>query len=420
MWLAAWCNSGTLSIYAATLGKPLVLEPCGYLANIDHENFRYTYLALQGYPKEIWQDSVVLRRVLYPILSYPFMEYFGYVRGGFIFNVLLHTLTLIVLCRFITKRLGWYVGVLVAWIFASYPGIVYWIGLPYSYAIIIPAVVFAGIAIVLYDEIPTRKRASLTSFAIGILSTGYDLLPYFGLSLLICIAIKKKWLDLFIATSFLLAPTLLVSIYFYVLQINPVNNNTQSYLNIIKSYLGIINDPLFSWKAWWLEIKDIHIIFMQNFFASNFFVLPTVFLLFWLIGKLYLKVPFYRVNLIIFISIFLVFLFNNMAPPYPGWQLRGFWVARIYQPLFIVMIFYIAVVSHEMLIRPKLFHFLRFLIVMLVGLNCIIVFSPILRLPLADRIYHEFYGHALSGPKLTKTLDKYGRRPMFICKRGRY
>ena len=49
--LEVWVNSGTLAPMAATLGNPLVTEPCQYLLNIDHYHFKAVFQMLDGAPQ---------------------------------------------------------------------------------------------------------------------------------------------------------------------------------------------------------------------------------------------------------------------------------------------------------------------------------------------------------------------------------
>jgi hypothetical protein len=46
--------------------------------------------------------------------------------------------------------------------------------------------------------------------------------------------------------------------------------------------------------------------------------------------------------------------------------------------------------------------------------NAIVIFGPVLRIPLADRVYFTFYHHAQTYA-LTKNLDTFGRRPLGFC-----
>src|SRR5260370_33587705 len=85
--LAIWLSSGTMAPYASTWPSPIVSRPCGYLYNIDHPQFRATFDMLDGQPRQQWQFSVVLRRILVPLLAYPFMKLGGFAPRGFVARV---------------------------------------------------------------------------------------------------------------------------------------------------------------------------------------------------------------------------------------------------------------------------------------------------------------------------------------------
>ena len=104
--LGIWVNTGTLAPYGATLEKPFLWEPCNYILNIDHFHFKATFLMLDGAPREQWEFSVVLRRVLYPLLAYPFMKLLGYGAGGLVTNVLIALASLAVFWPALRRRLG--------------------------------------------------------------------------------------------------------------------------------------------------------------------------------------------------------------------------------------------------------------------------------------------------------------------------
>ena len=58
--------------YAATDSHPLVLEPCHYLVNVDHYHYDSIFRMIGG-DDETWSGSVVLRRLLFPVIAYPFV-----------------------------------------------------------------------------------------------------------------------------------------------------------------------------------------------------------------------------------------------------------------------------------------------------------------------------------------------------------
>ncbi len=136
--LGIWVNTGTLAPYAATLEKPFLWGPCNYPLNIDHFHFKATFLMLDGAPRDQWEFSVALRRVLYPLLAYPFMKLLGYGAGGLVTNVLLAVGSLAVFWLALRRRLGKEPPAGLLALLATYPGWMYWAGLPYSYAAIVP------------------------------------------------------------------------------------------------------------------------------------------------------------------------------------------------------------------------------------------------------------------------------------------
>src|SRR5215468_8030821 len=77
---SAWVSSGTMAPYAATLDPGVVWSqpPCDYLINIDQPHFEAAFAMLHGKPRESWEGSVMLRRILYPILALPLMSTWGF------------------------------------------------------------------------------------------------------------------------------------------------------------------------------------------------------------------------------------------------------------------------------------------------------------------------------------------------------
>ena len=103
MILAIWLATGTMAPYAGTLDRPLTLQPCRYLANVDHAHFLATFALLDRHRAAEWDFSVVLRRILYPIVAYPLMKLFavatadsttGFLLGGVLTTILIQIATL--------------------------------------------------------------------------------------------------------------------------------------------------------------------------------------------------------------------------------------------------------------------------------------------------------------------------------------
>ena len=133
-----WLSTGTMAPYAATQQYPAVLEPCHYLVSIDHEHFTAVYHFISGDEPSVWGFSVVLRRLLFPLLSFPLTRIFGILAGGVMASFALQILGVTGFAFFVRRRVGESAAIAVLWLLATYPGITYWSGLPYSYVTIVP------------------------------------------------------------------------------------------------------------------------------------------------------------------------------------------------------------------------------------------------------------------------------------------
>jgi hypothetical protein len=369
---------------------------------------------LSGAPTDQWNWSVVLRRVLYPLLAFPLMSIFGFLAGGFLTNVVLHLLSFVLLVKHIEKRIGHRGAIPSAWVFATYPGIAYWVGLPYSYAIIVPGTILLYVVLHTLWESSTSLRTTACCLGIGIVSTGYDFLPFFGLAAIFLICIKTQWMALIPSAAALLAPSVLVSATLNALYDIPfTNSNTASYLNIFNSYL-----TLPSWDSYRPILMALPGIAWSNLMFGNFLALPLLGIL----GLLLLYRPsagglkWSSVDGALLLSIVLVFLFNNMAPPYQGWQLRGDWIARVYQPLFIFYLATIARASESSSPGSWRSRLIYTAVIVTIIVQSATVYGPAFRAPIvADYLYSRFYAHDGEG-NVTMNLARYGRRPLGICK----
>ncbi len=89
-------------------------------------------------PREAWNFSVLLRRILYNILAYPLMKLCGHDLGGIITNLLLTWIAFITFTLFILRTIGIQGAIAGMWLLALYPGITYYVGQPFLYAFIVP------------------------------------------------------------------------------------------------------------------------------------------------------------------------------------------------------------------------------------------------------------------------------------------
>ncbi len=422
--LGIWVNTGTLAPYGATLAKPFVWEPCEYLLNIDHNHFKATFLMLDGAPREQWDFSVALRRILYPLLAYPLMKAWGFGGGGLIANVLLAAGSLVLFWRALRRRLALRgegePPLAVLALLATYPGWMYWGGLPYSYAIIVPASLLCMVLLWRVETLTTWREALLAGLGLGVLFTGYDLLPFFGTAALLLLLRRRLWLPCVVLAVAQLLPTLATTALLWrIFQVPFRNSNTEAYFAILKSYW-----PPIDLHAWWALLRQFPEAAVTNALFSNFLFLPLLALAALLAAPFASRclpreppaVPPAEGSLLL--AIVLLFLFNNLAPPYPVWPLRGAWVARLYQPAVAALIPILAYVFARARLLPQpLRRGVWGALALTVALQAWVVFAPVLGAPrLSGELYWRFYRHA-PRPYYAENLERYGARPAGFCAR---
>jgi hypothetical protein len=157
--------------------------------------------------------------------------------------------------------------------------------------------------------------------------------------------------------------------------------------------------------GWWHNVKEAPRILVANYFYSNFIFLPALFLV-----AITTKTKIRISEAALLLMALVLFLFNNLAPPYEGWQMRGYWIPRIYQPILGALLFYVcrAVTSA----RSARWMAIATLVAILA--NASVAFGPIARVPWTGLVYQRFYRHADAGA-LDRNLSKYGRRPLGVC-----
>jgi hypothetical protein len=412
--LGIWCNTGTLAPLGATLEHPFVWEPCGYLLNIDHFHYKASFLMLDGAPREQWEFSVALRRILYFLVAYPFMKIAGFGGGGLVTNVLISCAALVVFWRELQRRVGAPLPSAVLWLLSTYPGWVYWTGTPYSYAVIVPASLLCMTLLWRLEDSSTRREVVGAGLGLGVLFTGYDLLPLYGGAALVLLAWRRRWADALVVGVVQLLPTLVVNgVLALAFQVPFRNANTEAYWRIVGSYL-----PPYDGTGWLRLLAQLPRVGFDAFVYGNFAFVPllavaTAIAWRWrrepvpLLGRAELSLLALAVSL---------FLFNNAAPPYPGWQLRGSWITRLYQPILPVLL---AAAAAALARRDVLPTWPRRALVaswsVALALDAWVVFGPVLgAASLSGALDYRFYGHA-PRPMLVENVRRYGARPIGFC-----
>jgi hypothetical protein len=404
---AIWLASGTMAPYAATLKGPVISETCHYLYNTDHRNFRASFAMLDGQPRSEWGWSVYLRRILYPLVSYPFMKALGFEWGGLVFNVLLHLAALYSFARFVRARIGLESAIWALWLLCTYPGIGYWAGLPYSNAAIVPSTLCLFMLLVRLDEESEPRSAALVATAMGILFTAYDLLPFFAPAAVGLVAWRRRFHLLPGVVAGLIAPQLISNIALALIyKVTPNNSNTHVFGAIARAYLH--RPDLGMWAGY---LRDLPEITFANYFYSNFLFLPALFLVLILLWQRPRIGP---VEIAVWIAGATVFLIANLAPPYRGWQLRGIGIPRLYQPLFVLLIWYcVRCVQAPPAGRRRL---VIALMTVTIFANASIAFGAISHNPAAGYLNYRFYEYFAEPDAMTVHLDFWGRRPLGVCR----
>ena len=409
-----WVNTGTLAPLGATLDKPFVSEPCRYLLNIDHFHYKASFLMLDGAPREQWAFSVALRRILYFLVAYPFMKLLGFGGGGLVTNAVISVAALAVFWRALQRRLGGRVSIIVLWTLATYPGWFYWAGLPYSYAAIVPASLLCLVVLWRVETLTTWRQALAVGLGLGVLFTAYDLLPFFGVPAVVLLLWRRRWIACAVLALAEVAPMIVVSVALDRWLAVPFRNvNTEAYYRILASFL-----PPYDGAGWRSLLAILPAVFVDTYLFSNFLFVPLAFLLALLAAR---RLPRDRgllgpAELTVLAASTALFFFNNAGPPYPGWQLRGFWIARLYQPVLPAMIAAVAALSASAVRLPRPWRLgWRGALVVILAAHAWVVFAPALgQAELSGLLYYRFYRHA---PRAVyaDNLRRYGIRPVGFC-----
>lgn len=406
--LAIYLSSGTMAPYGATDSHPLVLEPCHYLVNVDHYHFEAVYRMIGGEEPSRWAGSVVLRRLLFPVVSYPFVKAAGFLAGGLIASILLNVIALYVFASFVRRKVGDRGAIAALWLVATYPGITYWAGLPYSYVAIVPGSLFGLILLYRMQDRTTFEDVVRAAFLLGLIFTAYDLFPFFGPAAVIILSVARRFTAALVAMIAMVLPGILVALMFVAMGVPVINTNTANYLSVVFSYLSFDRYG----SEWFAYLAELPLVLFSNAIYSNLVFLPILAIAGAILLRSRRAVVVDLPEKALLSTALALFLFTNAAPPYYGWQMRGYWLARLYQPLVVVllMIGARATQSLEGSVQGRW----RVAVGLTIVLNASIAFGPFLMNPLAGFVYHKFYVH--SPPEsLLVNMQRYGRRPLGFC-----
>lgn len=422
-----WLCSGTLAPYAATLSNPHLINDqgdyiniegdtnlaqlgCYYIANYDHKHYIANYRLIDGKPKEEWNWAYLLRRPLLYIVAYPFMKMFGFLGGGFIMAVLINILVLIGFCRWVSQQWGHTAALAGAILLCAYPATMYWSGQPYPHILITACTLLLTMFLYKVYESDNLKTIALYSLWAGISFLAYDtyifFVPAFGLLLLV----QKKWKAIPVSMFFLGLPLGLWLWFLSGKTIPQASGNTDIYGNIITAYLNATGGEL------WTNLTKLPYLLYRNFSDALYLYAAILFVVIIVLGKatksLRVDLPFW----VIAAGMFFVFAFNNMAPPYEGWQMRGTWIARIYQPAIILCLLplFSVLKNWQEAGKKNLVRGVLIACVIAFGFNTRINVSPAFGNDSQTYHHYNFYFHAMP-QTMGENLEKYGRRPLWVC-----
>lgn len=154
----------------------------------------------------------------------------------------------------------------------------------------------------------------------------------------------------------------------------------------------------------------------RNFFDATYFYLAVLFCVVIVLGKvtrsIALDLPFWTIA----VSMLAVFVFNNMAPYYEGWQMRGDWIARIYQPavVLILLLVFGVIKTWERDGNMLPMYIVLGLAVAVFAFNTRINVLPALGNDSLTYHHYRFYFHSMP-ETMGQNLEKYGRRPLWVC-----
>lgn len=415
MALAAWLSSGALAPYAATQDRPPLTGPCCYPVNLDHQHFEAAFWMLDGDPAAKWSFSVVLRRIFFPLVAYPFMKALGFLEGGFLAALLVNLAALAAWGVFLRRRLAPPGPALGVWLLALYPGAAYWAGLPYAYAAIVPASLAGLMILTRQAELDDGWRAARWCLGLGLVGLAYDLTAYLapaGLWLAWRAARRSGAGALqalgpaALGAGLIAAPLLAV---YALLSLSPeplAQQTTMQMAAIVKSYL----DPS-GWPRWPAMLARLPGDFAQIYLFSGHLALPLLFLALLALGWRRPGWGLAPAEAALLAAMLAVFLFTHLAPPYAGWQYRGPVYARFYQPAAVVAIAYAA----RVLARPGPRRGLMAAACALaLCVNALASFGPALGLAWPLKLHWAFYRHG-SPESFARNLAQLGRRPLGAC-----
>lgn len=405
-----YCNTGTLAPYAITT-FPHEAKGTGYLYNPDHAHFRALADFVDGREPARWDGAIMLRRILYPVLAWPFMKLAGFEVGGTLASLAFNVGAFVWCAWLLRRRIGERGAAFAAWLLALYPGAAYWAGLPYPYAFICPLSLLLLIG--LHDLAgATGGRFAGLSLALGVASLAYDFTAFFVPATFLLLCWHRRLGAAVLSCLWQILPVAVWALVLArVFHQSLANSNTSTYAAILHAYSQTTGPA-----EWWARLASLPETAAGVFFGANFLFLPGLFLFLVALNPLTSRIRLEPAEVALLLAAVAVFLFNHFAPPYPGWQMRGTWIARLYQPVFPVFVFFAARWWQQL---PTLAAPARGGLWLVLGGfslgNAFVIFGPILNNPLqvSETAFYRFYNHNDNHWVYAEhCLQRFGRHPL--------
>ena len=239
---------------------------------------------------------------------------------------------------------------------------------------------------------------------IAVLFTAYDLFIFFYPAILLIYLKHKQWKKMLVSVPIMFIPQILIVLWFRCYDVIELKSeNSGLYFDIITSYFKV--DDFSNWFRIMAEVPGY---LLSNYLDSNFLFLPLLFSVF-VIWGLFKNILLNEIERSVLLFALIVFLITNMAPyQFADVQLRGEWIARLYQPIFIVMLMYIIRFSSQIFNnKSSQSKYCIALIAACVCFNLAINIGGVFGSKLTQRAWYRFYMHSPQNT-MTENLKQFG------------
>lgn len=420
--LVIYMNTG--SLVPVNLFYPLSIDPSlPSTVNIDNKFHYAVYQLVDGHGQDVHAPyNMLFRRVLFTWLAYPCMKAIGFVAGGIFCSITLNVVGLVGFSAYVARRWGTKAGNIAALLLCTYPGYAYFCGLPYCYSIIYPATLVSAACMFEIERSTKTFQSLLLGLLIGVACLGYDLVCFFLPATVLMLLLKKRFVQAALAGGSIVFPLALWCLFLYT-RVGPdclVNSNTSPFANTLMAWSQIVRPEVAAHVV--ANIPVTLGVMVHTFFWSTFLFLPALFVVSLATNAATKTTTITKSELSFMFCCAGIFLFSTLAPDYLSsgfagqglseWQAKGGWTIRLYQPIFAVLILFIARFLSNLQPTAARKLCLSFFAAYLVG-TFLTSFGAFLNNPvgLAGKVFYEFFPGG-STARFNWNLSTYGRLPI--------